>query len=94
MAEVNEVTKAKPDATKAKGKKSRKDDAGDTLWSRRDFFSLAGWASFMSALGLSSLYFLRLLFPLIEGNSLRGRKLASHFRSAPPWGWSTGSIWR
>ncbi len=65
MTEVNEVTKAKPGATKAKGKKSKKDDAGDTLWSRRDFFSLAGWASFMGALGLSSLYFLRLLYPRV-----------------------------
>ncbi len=45
----------------AKGKK----EAPDTLWSRRDFFSYAGWASFLGALGLSSLYFTRLLFPRV-----------------------------
>ena len=65
MAEANDVVKAKPVEGKAKEKKGKKDEAGDTLWSRRDFFSLAGWASFMGALGLSSVYFLRLLFPRV-----------------------------
>jgi cytochrome b6-f complex iron-sulfur subunit len=65
MAEAKEVETAKPDAGKAKEKKGKKDESTDTLWSRRDFFSLAGWASFMGALGLSSVYFLRLLFPRV-----------------------------
>jgi len=37
----------------------------DTLWSRRDFISYAGWSGFMASLGLSMLYFLRLLFPRV-----------------------------
>ena len=53
-------------AAKAKGKKEKKSESPvDNLYSRRDFFSLAGWASFMGALGLSSVYFLRLLFPRV-----------------------------
>ena len=36
--------------------KDKKEAEIDTIWSRRDFFSLAGWGSFMAALGLSSLY--------------------------------------
>lgn len=68
MAEtkVNEGAKpaAKPVAKPAaKGKKE--EGPKDNLWSRRDFFSLAGWASFVATLGLSSLYFLRLLFPRV-----------------------------
>ncbi|MCH8156348.1 MAG: Rieske 2Fe-2S domain-containing protein [Nitrospinae bacterium] len=64
MAEAKAVTeedKAKPAAKKKAGKNEPK----DTLWSRRDFFSLAGWASFMATLGLSGLYFTRLLFPRV-----------------------------
>ena len=45
--------------------KDKKEEVVDTIWSRRDFFSLAGWGSFMAALGLSSLYFARLLFPRV-----------------------------
>ena len=45
--------------------KDKKEAEIDTIWSRRDFFSLAGWGSFMAALGLSSLYFARLLFPRV-----------------------------
>ena len=45
--------------------KDKKEAEIDTIWSRRDFFSLAGWASFMAALGLSTLYFARLLFPRV-----------------------------
>jgi len=37
----------------------------DTLWSRRDLFSLAGWVAIATGLGLSFLYFLRLLFPRV-----------------------------
>ena len=62
MSEENEEKKPVPAAPKAKAKKN---EAQDTLWSRRDFFSLTGWASFTAALGLSSLYFLRLLFPRV-----------------------------
>ncbi|UCD10579.1 MAG: ubiquinol-cytochrome c reductase iron-sulfur subunit [Nitrospinaceae bacterium] len=46
-------------------KKADKDEPKDTLYSRRDFFSYAGWASFMATLGLSSLYFTRLLYPRV-----------------------------
>src|SRR5262245_6524053 len=35
------------------------------LWTRRDFFGFAGWAAFLSALGLGSLAFLRYLFPRV-----------------------------
>ncbi len=48
----------------AKGKKG-KDEKLETIWSRREFFSLAGWAAFLSSLGLSALYFARLLFPRV-----------------------------
>jgi len=47
MSEEKEEKKPAPATPKAKGKK---DEAPDTLWSRRDFFSLAGWASFMASL--------------------------------------------
>ncbi len=62
MSEEKEEKKPATATPKAKGKK---DEAPDTLWSRRDFFSLAGWASFMASLGLASVYFLRLLFPRV-----------------------------
>ena len=64
MAEVkadSKADKAKPEAKKS----AKKDEPKDTIWSRREFFSLAGWASFMATLGLSSLYFTRLLFPRV-----------------------------
>ncbi|HJL72783.1 MAG TPA: ubiquinol-cytochrome c reductase iron-sulfur subunit [Nitrospinaceae bacterium] len=65
MAEAEAGLKEKP--AKSTGKKSgkKKEENTDTLWSRRDFFSLAGWASFMASLGLSGLYFTRLLFPRV-----------------------------
>lgn len=66
MAETRKGAKPPAGSAKAKGKKDKKGEASvDNLYSRRDFFSLAGWASFMGALGLSSLYFLRLLFPRV-----------------------------
>lgn len=66
MSEAKEESKFGSAAPKAEAKaKGKKDEAQDTLWSRRDFFSLAGWASFTATLGLSSLYFLRLLFPRV-----------------------------
>lgn len=55
---------AKP-APKARGGKAKKEGPKNNLWSRRDFFSLAGWAGFIATLGLSSAYFLRLLFPRV-----------------------------
>ena len=68
MAESTEVKKpvpAKP-KPKAPAKAAGKgEEAKDTLWSRRDFFSYTGWAMFSATLGLSSLYFLRLLFPRV-----------------------------
>lgn len=64
MSEVKTAAKAAP-AAKAKPKKAKKDQPKDTLWSRRDFFSLTGWAGFLATCGLSSLYFLRLLFPRV-----------------------------
>ncbi len=60
MAEAKETAKAKPAKSKDK-----KNEPVDNLWSRRDFFSLAGWASFLAAFGLSNLYFVRLLFPRV-----------------------------
>ncbi|KMP12480.1 Rieske (2Fe-2S) protein [Candidatus Nitromaritima sp. SCGC AAA799-A02] len=60
------MAEAKAGSTaKAAKKSAKKDEVKDTLWSRREFFSLAGWASFMASLGLSSLYFARLLFPRV-----------------------------
>lgn len=55
---------AKP-AAKSKTGKGKTDGAPTTIWSRRDFFSLAGWAGFLATTGLSSIYFLRLLFPRV-----------------------------
>jgi cytochrome b6-f complex iron-sulfur subunit len=64
MADDKKVKKAAPE-DKPAGKKADKDEPKDTLYSRRDFFSYAGWASFMASLGLSSVYFLRLLYPRV-----------------------------
>ncbi len=64
MADDKKAGKPAP-ADKPAAKKADKDEAKDTLYSRRDFFSYAGWASFMASLGLSSAYFLRLLYPRV-----------------------------
>ena len=64
MAEANIGVKEKP--AKSAGKKSaKKEEPKDTIWSRRDFFSLAGWAGFAATLGFSTLFFTRLLFPRV-----------------------------
>ncbi len=52
-------------ASKDSKEEQRKDAARGTIWSRREFFSLAGWAGFLASLGLSALYFTRLLFPRV-----------------------------
>ena len=62
MAEANSTEKSASKDAKAK---KAKDEALETIWSRREFFSLAGWAGFMASLGLSALYFARLLFPRV-----------------------------
>ena len=62
MAEPKKNPNVPPAKSTPPGKQKEK---LNTLWSRRDFFSYAGWASFLGALGLSSLYFLRLLFPRV-----------------------------
>lgn len=68
MAEISEAKKPaavpKP-AVKAAAKPKKGDAAKDTLWSRRDLFSYSAWAMFAATLGLSSVYFLRLLFPRV-----------------------------
>ena len=64
MAEVSTDLEKKP--AKTAGKKSaKKEEPKDTIWSRRDFFSLAGWAGFAATLGFSTLFFTRLLFPRV-----------------------------
>ena len=63
MAEANSTEK--PASKDAKAKKAKKDEALETIWSRREFFSLAGWAGFLASQGLSTLYFARLLFPRV-----------------------------
>ena len=65
MAEGEEKKVAIPAAKSKPDKKKKKEESGDTLWSRRDFFSLAGWAGFMASLGLSGAFFTRLLFPRV-----------------------------
>ena len=70
MAETETKTPTKPPLKveakpAAKAGKGKKEGPKDTIWSRRDFFSLAGWAGFMATTGLSSIYFLRLLFPRV-----------------------------
>ena len=49
----------------ASKKSAKKEEPKDTIWSRRDFFSLAGWAGFAATLGFSTLFFTRLLFTFI-----------------------------
>tara|TARA_B100000508_G_C11408508_1_gene252054 strand:- start:384 stop:641 length:258 start_codon:yes stop_codon:yes gene_type:complete len=49
----------------ASKKSAKKEEPKDTIWSRRDFFSLAGWAGFAATLGFSTLFFTRLLFPRV-----------------------------
>ncbi|PIQ99140.1 MAG: Rieske (2Fe-2S) protein [Nitrospinae bacterium CG11_big_fil_rev_8_21_14_0_20_45_15] len=77
------MAEAKAAATE---KKEKKEESKDTLWSRRDFFSYAGWASFLGALGLSSLYFTRLLFPrvLFEPSPI--------FKAGNPQDYSVGEV--
>ena len=64
MAETSSNENEKPVAPASK-KPSKKDEPKDTIWSRRDFFSLAGWAGFAATLGFSTLFFTRLLFPRV-----------------------------
>jgi len=40
-------------------------EEGTTLWSRRDFFSLAGWGGIAAVLGTSGLAFARYMFPRV-----------------------------
>ena len=37
----------------------------DWTWSRRDFFSLAGWGALLNAVGVLTLGFVRFLFPRV-----------------------------
>ena len=64
MTKISSDIKEK--SSKSTGSKlTKKNEVNDSVWSRRDFFSLAGWAGFMATLGLSSLFFTRLLFPRV-----------------------------
>jgi len=63
-----------------------KNTATNTLWSRRDFFSYAGWASFAATLGLSSVYFLRLLFPRVLFEP------SPKFKAGKPQDYSVGEV--
>lgn len=53
------------DALRERGGEGAEDEAPSTLWSRRDFFSLAGWAGVLAALGASLLGFARFMFPRV-----------------------------
>ena len=46
---------AEAETKKKSASKDAKDEAQNTIWSRREFFSLAGWAGFLASLGLSAL---------------------------------------
>ena len=39
--------------------------AGDHIWSRRNFLALSGWGAVATVLGVSSLAFLRFMFPRV-----------------------------
>lgn len=41
------------------------EESNATLWSRRDFFSLAGWSGIAAALGVGGLAFGRFMFPRV-----------------------------
>jgi len=64
MGEATIDSTGKPVGAKSK-KSAKKEEPKDTIWSRRDFFSLAGWAGFAATLGFSTLFFTRLLFPRV-----------------------------
>ena len=61
-------------------------EAPSTLWSRRDFFSLAGWAGVLTALGAALLGFARFMFPrvLFEPDPV--------FKAGPPDAYVAGSV--
>jgi cytochrome b6-f complex iron-sulfur subunit len=40
-------------------------EASENLWSRRSFFSLAGWAGFLGSIGVLLLGFTRFMFPRV-----------------------------
>ena len=61
MAEAEKIVAGSP----AKKKSGKEQESVDTLWSRRDFFSLTAWAGFAVSLGLSGIFFTRLLFPRV-----------------------------
>ncbi len=45
-----------------------RDDIAKTknwTWSRRDFFSLAGWAALLNAVGILTLGFVRFMYPRV-----------------------------
>lgn len=44
---------------------ARGGEAEATIWSRRDFFSLAGWAGILSVVGASLIAFGRFMFPRV-----------------------------
>ena len=45
--------------------KSQSQESPENLWSRRSFFSLAGWAGFLGSLGIISIGALRFMFPRV-----------------------------
>ena len=55
-----------PEDKAAKGAHGEEPPSPDaTLWSRRDIFSLAGWAGFAGVVGASLLAFTRFMFPRV-----------------------------
>jgi len=46
-------------------KLARKEENNANLWTRRDFLGFAGWAAFLSAIGVGLLSFLRMLYPRV-----------------------------
>ena len=56
---------AAPTGTHEHEGRESEQEAPSTLWSRRDFFSLAGWGGIVAALGAGGLAFGRFMFPRV-----------------------------
>jgi len=63
--ETRGLVSLSPEVSPARMLSAAEDDLPSTLWSRRDFFSRAGWAGVVACLGVAGIGFIRYMFPRV-----------------------------
>lgn len=62
---IKDVTVPSQIMPRPQGPMAEDSHASATIWSRRDFFSLAGWAGLAACLGAAGIGFIRYMFPRV-----------------------------